>query len=100
MHIRFADIDDGFIKAQVDKGFYTNETEVVRDAVRRLREGKEPRQSRVYEAVMKGDAAIERGEAVPYSRELMEKIRTEATERAQHNEPVKNPDAIPEYFKP
>ena len=100
MHIRFAEIDEGFIKSQVESGFYTNETEVVRDAVRRLREEQQARHSRMYHAVLKGEAAIERGDVVPYSRQLMEEIKTEATARAQHGETVNNPDAIPEHFKP
>ncbi len=100
MHVRFADIDDGFIKSQVENGFYTNETEVVRDAVRRLREENQARHNSFYEAVMKGDAAIERGETVPYSRALMEDMKTEAMKSAQHGETVKNPDVIPNDFKP
>ena len=100
MHVRFAEIDDGFIKSQVQNGFYTNETEVVRDAVRRLREEKQARNKRFYEAVMKGDAAIERGDVVPYSRDLMEEIQSEADRGAQNGETANNPDAIPENFKP
>lgn len=41
MHIRFAEADERFIKSQVSEGFYTNETELVRDAVRRMREANE-----------------------------------------------------------
>ena len=40
MHVRFADVDENFIKTEVQSGFYTNETELVRDAVRRMREGR------------------------------------------------------------
>ncbi len=100
MHVRFADIDEGFIKSQVENGFYTNETEVVRDAVRRLREEKQARHNRLYEAVLKGDAAIERGETVSYSRALMEEMKAEAIERAHQGESVKNPDVIPRDFQP
>ncbi len=100
MHVRFAEIDEGFIKSQVESGFYTNETEVVRDAVRRLREEKQARPNRIYDAVLKGDAAIERGETLPYSRQLLEEIKSEATQRAQHGQTVNNPDAVPEDFKP
>ena len=51
MHIRFAEIDEGFIKSQVESGFYTNETEVVRDAVRRLREEQQARHSRIPNSI-------------------------------------------------
>ena len=63
MHVRFADVDENFIKAEVHNGFYVNETELIRDAVRRLREDKE-RAKRFQEAVSKGVQAIEQGETV------------------------------------
>jgi len=36
MNIKFSDIDDKFIKNNVAKGYYTSETELARDAVRKL----------------------------------------------------------------
>ncbi len=44
MHISFAYVDEEFIKTTVEDGYYTSEEELVRDAVRRLRESfKKPR---------------------------------------------------------
>ena len=31
MHVSFANVDENFIKTEVQSGFYTNETERVRD---------------------------------------------------------------------
>ena len=38
MNIMFPPLDNSYIKAKVRDGFYSNATELVRDAVRRLRE--------------------------------------------------------------
>jgi len=38
MNIVFPAMDESYIKAKVEDGFYSNATELVRDAVRRLRE--------------------------------------------------------------
>ncbi len=38
MNVNFPPVDEAYIKAKVADGFYSNATELVRDAVRRLRE--------------------------------------------------------------
>jgi Arc/MetJ-type ribon-helix-helix transcriptional regulator len=38
MNIMFPPLDNNYIKAKIRDGFYSNATELVRDAVRRLRE--------------------------------------------------------------
>ena len=38
MNINFAKMDDLFIKKAIEDGYYNNANEVVRDAVRQLRE--------------------------------------------------------------
>lgn len=95
MHVKFPEVDEKFIKSQVVDGFYTNETELVRDAVRRMREEGQ-KEKRLYEAVMLGDQAIERGATVPYSRELMDDIRKRAIQKAKSGEKVTNADVVPE----
>jgi len=96
MHIRFAEADQNFISTQAQQGFYTNETEVVRDAVRRLREQREVQQSAFYRAVEKGLEQVERGETIPFSRELMEEINSQAIARVASGEKITyDPDVIP-----
>ena len=95
MHIRFANVDDDFIKAEVQSGFYTNETELVRDAVRRMREEKE-RAKRFQEAVAKGIQAVERGETVAFTQDLLQEIKQEAIRKAQNGEPYSSTDVLPE----
>ncbi|KAF0101739.1 MAG: hypothetical protein FD163_1196 [Hyphomonadaceae bacterium] len=38
MNINFPPVDEKFIKSKIENGYYSNATELVRDAVRRLRE--------------------------------------------------------------
>jgi antitoxin ParD1/3/4 len=94
MHVRFSDVDENYIKGKVESGFYTSENEVVRDAVRRMRE-EEERIARFQAAVRIGDEQIERGETVPYSEELMEQIGQRAVQRAKQGIKIDNPDVLP-----
>jgi antitoxin ParD1/3/4 len=95
MHVRFADVDENFIKAEVQSGFYTNETELVRDAVRRMREEKEHAR-RFQEAVARGIQAVERGETVALTPDLLQEIKQDAIRKARNGEPYSSTDAIPE----
>ncbi len=95
MHVRFANADENFIKAEVQNGFYANETELVRDAVRRMREEKE-RTKRFQEAIVKGIQAVERGETVALTPDLLQEIRQDAIRKAQNGEPYSSIDALPE----
>jgi antitoxin ParD1/3/4 len=94
MHVRLSEVDENYIKGKVESGFYTSENEVVRDAVRRMRE-EEERIARFQAAVRIGDEQIERGDTVPYSKELMEYISQRAVQRAKQGKPIDNPDVLP-----
>jgi antitoxin ParD1/3/4 len=95
MHVRFADVDENFIKTEVQGGFYTNETELVRDAVRRMREEKEHAR-RFQEAIAKGIRAVERGETVALTPDLLQEIKQDAIRKARNGESYSSTDAIPE----
>ena len=94
MHVRFSDVDEHYIKGKVESGFYTSENEVVKDAVRRMRE-EEERIARFQAAVRIGDEQIERGETMPYSKELMEQIGQRAVQHAKQGKQIDNPDVLP-----
>jgi len=94
MHVRLSEVDENYIKGKVESGFYTSENDVVRDAVRRMRE-EEERIARFQAAVRIGDEQIERGDTVPYSKELMEQISQRAVQRAKQGKPIDNPDVLP-----
>ena len=95
MHVRFADADETFIKNEVQNGFYTNETELVRDAVRRMREEKE-RSKQFQDAITKGIRAVERGETVALTPELLQEIKAEAIQKAKSGKAYNSTDALPE----
>lgn len=86
MHVQFADVDENFIKAEVVSGFYTNETELARDAVRRMREEKE-RASRFQEAVARDIQAVERGETEALTPDLLQEINQDASARPETTNP-------------
>ncbi len=67
-------------------GFYTNETELARDAVRRMREEKECA-SRLQEAVVRDIQAVERGETVALTPDLLQEIKQDATARPETTNP-------------
>ena len=94
MHLKFAHIDEKFIKEKVESGFYSNETELVKDAVRHMREEEEKFQ-RFQAAVRIGDEQIASGKTAPYSQELMKKIEQRAVSKAQQGKKVKNSDVLP-----
>ena len=94
MHVRFADVDENFIKTEVQSGLYSNETELVRDAVRRMREEKE-RARHFQEAVTLGVQAVDRGETVVLTQDLLHEIKQDAIHKAKNNEPYSSTNAIP-----
>ena len=89
MHVRFTDIDENFIKTEVQSGFYINKIELVRDAVRRMREEKE-RARHFQEAVARGVQAIDRGETVVLTPDLLHEIKQDAIRKAKNGEPYKS----------
>ncbi len=95
MHIRFAEADENFIKTEVENGFYTNETELVRDAVRRMREEKE-HTHRFQQAVAKGISAVERRETVMLTPDLLQEIKRDAIRKTKNGETLGPSDALPE----
>ena len=89
MNINFPPVDEEFIKTQIDTGYYSNATELVRDAVRRLRQEDEKRQE-LLAALQLGEEQIARGETVRYTPELLDRLVQEAINNAKNNEPVKD----------
>lgn len=89
MNINFPPVDEEFIKSKIDTGYYSNATELVRDAVRRLRQEDEKRQE-LLAALRVGEAQIARGETVRYTPQLLDRLAQEAIGNAKNNKPVKD----------
>jgi antitoxin ParD1/3/4 len=64
----------------VEGGLYSNANELVRDAVRRLRENEE-RHVELLAAIRLGEADIAQGRTRPYTKDLVREIRNRALKR-------------------
>ena len=71
MHIRFAEADKAFMTHQVEQGLFTSETELVRAAVRDMRER---RANRFYQAIQAGADDVRRGRTMPLTDALKAEI--------------------------
>jgi len=93
MNIKFSPVDEGYIKAKVEGGYYSNATELVRDAVRRLRE-LDDKHARLLTALEIGERAVAAGRTAAYTPELLGQIEQEArAHAAQGSKP--DPDVVP-----
>lgn len=93
MHVNLSPEMEGCIKGTVAGGFYGNATEVIRDAIRRM-QTEESRVAAWQAAIAKGDAQLDRGEDVPYTPELMERMTQSAIATMHNGQPI-DPDVPP-----
>jgi len=93
MNIKFPAVDNGYIKTKVESGYYSNATEMVRDAVRRMRE-QDDQHGRLLAAVEIGERDIAAGRTVSYTPALLKEVEQEARTHATKKRRV-NPDVIP-----
>lgn len=94
MNVNFPPVDENYIKAKINAGFYSNATELVRDAVRRLREQDDGLYVRLMAALEVGKRAMREGRTVPYTPQLLDQIEQNARNKAaEGTEP--NPDVCP-----
>ena len=66
MHVNLSPELEGFIKTKVASGFYGNATEVIRDAIRRMK-AEESRVAAWQAAIKVGDDQLDRGEGIAYT---------------------------------
>jgi antitoxin ParD1/3/4 len=89
MNVNFPPVDENFIRKSVDGGLYSNANELVRDAVRRLRESEE-RHIELLAAIQLGEDDIAQGRTGTYSREMVRAIRDRVLKRAASGEKPKS----------
>lgn len=82
MHINLSPEIEHYLQAKVSTGFYSNASEVVRGAIRRMWTEDE-RLEKLRSAVQVGEAQLERGEGVAYSAERLEMITEKALSNAR-----------------
>lgn len=93
MHINLSPEMEKYLQSKVNTGYYSNASEVVRDAIRRMREEDE-RLAALRAAVDAGDEQLERGEGVAYTPERLEQITQKALANARKGKNV-SPDVTP-----
>ncbi|MEZ5691031.1 MAG: type II toxin-antitoxin system ParD family antitoxin [Rickettsiales bacterium] len=94
MNIGFPKVDENYIKSQVEKGYFANETEVVRAAIRAKREAEE-RQDNFRAAIRIGAEQTALGKGILFTDELMDNIEQTAIRNAESGKAISNPDVIP-----
>ena len=92
MHINLSSEIEQYLQSKVNSGFYSNASEVVRDAIRRMWE--EDRLDKLRAAIYAGDEQLERGEGIAYSAERLTKITENALSNARKGKKI-NPDVAP-----
>ena len=93
MHINLSQEMEQYLQSKVGTGFYSNSSEVVRDAIRRMREEDE-KLAALRAAVQIGDGQLDRGEGVAYTPERLETITANALANARRGKKA-NPDVAP-----
>jgi len=84
MNINFPSIDESFIKNMVEGGYYSNATELVRDAVRRLRQQDNGAYAGLMAALETGELAVKEGRTIAYTPEFLDDCEKRAHENLAH----------------
>ena len=90
MHINLSQKMEQYLQSKVSTGSYNNATEVVCDAIRRMREADE-KLATLRAAVQVGDDQLDRGEGVAYTPERLATITEKAFANARDGKKI-NPD--------
>lgn len=93
MHINLSPEMEKYLQAKVGTGFYSNASEVVRDAIRRMWAEDEKLEA-LRAAVQIGDEQLDRGEGVTYAPERLDRITEKALTNARNGKKV-SPDVAP-----
>lgn len=93
MHINLSPEMESFIKGKVAGGFYSNASEVIRDAIRRM-QADEARMNAWQSAIQKGVQQLDRGEGIAYSPAELENI-TQSAIAAMHSSKPMDADVLP-----
>lgn len=91
MHIELPPVDERYIKGKVAEGYFTNVSEAVRHAIRRMREIEETQKTLAFQALIAvGLEQAERGQVVPYTPDFSQRAMAQAIQDLKDDKPVKN----------
>ena len=92
MHINLSPEIEKYLQNKVNTGFYSNASEVVRDAIRRMW-SEEQKLDQLRSALQIGDQQLDSGEGVVYSSGRLEAITQKAISNAKTGKAI-NTDVI------
>ncbi|MDO9225800.1 MAG: type II toxin-antitoxin system ParD family antitoxin [Pseudomonadota bacterium] len=87
MHLNLSAEMEQYLQAKVGSGFYGNVSEVVRDAIRRMRDEDE-KLTALRAAVRAGDDQLALGQGRDYSQERLEQITEQARANSRNGKKV------------
>ncbi len=91
MHLNLGSEFEEFIQSQVSSGMYGNATEVIRDALRHMKEQQEEKRLENIRALLDiGEKQIAKGHTVSYTTDLLDRLTEEALANSKKGKPVKN----------
>lgn len=92
MHVNLSPEMEQYVQGKIASGLYGNASEVVRDAIERLRADDE-KLAALRSAIQIGDGQIECGECIAYTPELMGGLVKKAIENTRQGKKI-SPDVI------
>ena len=87
MNIQLSPEIEHYLQAKVSSGFYHNAAEVIRDAIRRMKE-EDGRLAMLKEAVRVGDEQLDQGKGIVYSQERLDAISDKALANLRNGKQV------------
>ena len=90
MHISLGEPYENYIQDEIKAGLYSNATELIRDALRRMKENRERRRiEHIHALVAIGEAQIAKGEGIPYTDDFMDSAMNRAIENHKAGTPIR-----------
>ncbi len=91
MHLKLGNEFEEFIQGQVASGMYGNATEVIRDALRHMKESQEEKHLESVRMLLAvGEDQIANGKTVPYTDDMLDRLTKEAVRNSKKGKPVKD----------
>jgi len=91
MHLNLGSEFNNFIQGQVDSGLYGNATEVIRDALRHMKDRQENKHLETIRALLSvGEGQIASGKTASYTPDLLNRLTEEAIQNSKKGKPVKD----------
>ena len=91
MHINLGEAYEIFIQDEIKAGLYGNATELIRDALRRMKEHKETRRiQNIHALVAIGEAQIAEGQGIRYTDDFMDQAMQQAIKNHNAGSPIRD----------